>query len=64
MTEGSPLWDGGHLNASQWNADDGTEDERNRDQAIINDAVMQQGTADRQQHSRFARPDAVASGGR
>ena len=35
-----------------------------RDQLVVDDAVVQQGAADRQHHAHFARPDAVARGGR
>src|SRR5258707_6725020 len=63
MTERGSLRDCSHGDASQWNTNDGAQHESDREQPVIDDAVMQQSAADRQQHARFARPDAVPGRG-
>ena len=64
VAESRPLGDGGHLHQSERNPDTGAEHERDRNPLVIDDPVLQQRPADRQQHSNFACPDAMAGGAR
>ena len=62
MAERGPLRHRGHLHHAQGNADAGAEHQRDGDPLVIDDAVVQQRSADRQDHADFAGPDAVAGG--
>src|SRR5260221_7369644 len=64
MTERGSLRDRCHLHPPERYPDDGTEHERDCDQTVVDDAVVQQRAADGQEHAYFARPDAVAGRGR
>ena len=59
VAEGRSLGNGGHLHQAERNSDAGPEHQRDRNPLVVDDAVLQQGAADGQQHSNFARPDAV-----
>src|ERR1700687_5664446 len=64
MTERGSLWNRRHLHPPKRNADDRAEHKRDGDEPVVDDAVVQQRAADRQQHADFARPDAMAGRGR
>src|ERR1700694_3723728 len=64
MTERGSLWYRRHLHPPKRHADDGAEHKRDGDKPVVDDAVVQQRAADRQQHADFARPDAMAGRGR
>src|ERR1035437_3645637 len=53
-----------HRHSPQGYTDDGAEHQRNGDQPVVHNAVLQQRATDCQQHADFACPDAVAGGGR
>src|SRR5436190_7146860 len=64
VAECRPLWDCGHRHTSKRDTDDRAQHQRDRQQSVVDDAVVQQRAADRQQHARLARPDTVTSGSR
>src|SRR3979411_1936312 len=64
MTECGSLWNRRHLHPPKRHADDRAEHKRDGDEPVVDDAVMQQRAADRQQHAHFARPDAMTGRGR
>src|SRR3954462_3579820 len=60
MAQCGPLWDGSHRHSPQRHANNRTEHQADRNPAIINNAVMQQRSGDRQQHADFAGPYAAS----
>ncbi len=57
------LRDCGHLHAPKGNADDRAQNQRDGDPLIVDDAVVEQGSGNCEQHAHFAGPDAVPRGG-
>src|ERR1700739_3469097 len=60
MAQRGSLRHRGHVHASKRDADDGSEHQPNCDPLVIHDAVVQQRAGNREQHSQFAGPDAMA----
>ena len=63
MTQRRPLGNRGHLHHTERNADARSEDERDDDPFVVDDAVTQQRATDGQHHADFAGENTVARGG-
>ncbi len=64
VAQGRSLRDRGHLHAPQRNADDGAQNQGDRDPRIIDNPSVQQGRDNGEQHAEFSGPDAAPGGSR
>ncbi len=64
MAERGPLRHSGHLHQAERDADNRAQYERQQDPLVLDDAVVEQGSANGQRHAQFSGPHAAPGRGR
>ena len=64
VAERGPLWNGGHVDEAQRHADEGSQHQADGNPPVVDDAAVEQRSADRQRHAHLAGQDAAAGRGR